>query len=152
MMPDSPVANTAYIESDYPVVAVNAIIFDGAKVLLTQRADNGLWCLPGGIVVFGETVQQALVRELEEEIGVRPAGIRLTGIYSSNNIIVTRTAKRCSIILAFECGISGQVPGLSGEVRAVEFFDLDSLPTELVENHEVRIRDATHRGSTPFVN
>lgn len=38
----------------------SAAIFDesGTKVLLTQRADNGEWCLPGGLVEPGESVEE----------------------------------------------------------------------------------------------
>src|SRR5687768_13545979 len=108
------------------------------RVLLTQRADNGLWCLPGGLVEFGETVEQALVRELSEEIGVVVERADLIGVYSVNNVVVSATAKRCSIILAFRCAITGQVPGVSDEVRAVRYFDPTELPVELVENHAER--------------
>jgi ADP-ribose pyrophosphatase YjhB (NUDIX family) len=138
--------------SEHPIVAVNAIIFDAeSKVLLTQRADNGLWCLPGGLVTFGETVEHALVRELDEEIGVSPSQIQLTGVYSANNISITRTARRCSIILAFMCEIDEQVPGVSEEVRACRYFSQDDLPIDIVENHQGRIMDAVWRSGTPVV-
>jgi 8-oxo-dGTP diphosphatase len=130
-----------------PVVAVNGIMFDGmGRVLLTRRMDNGLWCLPGGLLEFGETVQEGLVREIEDEIGIRPTELRLTGVYSSNNKTVVQTAKRCSIILAFTCETGGQIARTSEEVQAVEYFHLDGLPEGMVENHERRIRDAALQG------
>jgi ADP-ribose pyrophosphatase YjhB (NUDIX family) len=38
---------------------VNVIILGRSEVLLTQRIDNGKWCLPGGMVELGETLAQA---------------------------------------------------------------------------------------------
>lgn len=55
------------------VVAVALIAPDG-RVLLQQRAPGrsmaGLWEFPGGKIESGETPEQALVREVEEELGV----------------------------------------------------------------------------------
>jgi 8-oxo-dGTP diphosphatase len=55
-----------------PLLAVRAIVVDArGRVLLLRRSRGGagaaLWCLPGGKVDYGETVQAALVRELKEE-------------------------------------------------------------------------------------
>jgi 8-oxo-dGTP diphosphatase len=59
-----------------PVPVVRAIIEDDAgRVLLLQRANTawgqGDWCLPGGKVDYGQTVEAALAREIGEETGLR---------------------------------------------------------------------------------
>lgn len=54
----------------YPQVAVGAVIFKDDKVLLVKRSHQpakGYWAIPGGKIKPGETMQQALVRELREE-------------------------------------------------------------------------------------
>ncbi len=57
-------------------VAAAAILDAGGRVLITRRADHlhqgGLWEFPGGKLEPGETPQQALVRELKEELGILP--------------------------------------------------------------------------------
>ncbi len=56
-----------------PYVGVGAIIFRGMDVLLVQRSKpprEGAWSLPGGAQKIGETVEQALVREIAEETGL----------------------------------------------------------------------------------
>ena len=56
-----------------PQVLVSAIVMSGDRVLMCRRANPpqaGLWVLPGGFVEFGETLEQAAVRETQEETGV----------------------------------------------------------------------------------
>lgn len=56
------------------LVAAAALINDKSEVLLAQRPDGksmaGLWEFPGGKVEPGETPEFALMRELEEELGI----------------------------------------------------------------------------------
>jgi len=57
-----------------PVPATIAAVIKDGTVLLVRRAnppDAGLWGFPGGKIDFGETIEQAAVRELFEETGVR---------------------------------------------------------------------------------
>jgi 8-oxo-dGTP diphosphatase len=61
-----------------PAVTVDVVIFrlheDALKVLLIQRAFppfKGKWALPGGFVNINETLEEAALREMEEETGVR---------------------------------------------------------------------------------
>ena len=55
-------------------VAVGVILDRENRILLTRRAQDvhqgGLWEFPGGKVESGESVQQALARELREELGI----------------------------------------------------------------------------------
>lgn len=136
-----------------PIVAVNAVVIRGDGVLLTRRSDNGLWCLPGGLVEFGETVVEALVRELREEVNVSPNDITLSGVYSANNIEPLRgmSSGRNSIILSFRCTIGAQVPELSDEVVEARFFPLTELPTDIVPRHARRALDAQRTEPTPIL-
>ena len=56
-----------------PVVAVGAIVIDKGTILLVKRnrePARGQWSLPGGRVELGETLREALVREVREETGI----------------------------------------------------------------------------------
>jgi 8-oxo-dGTP diphosphatase len=56
-----------------PVVGVGAVVLDGDRVLLIKRGHaplKGQWCLPGGGVETGETLEQAVAREVLEETGL----------------------------------------------------------------------------------
>ena len=56
-----------------PVLAASIAVFRDGKVLLATRTKppaDRLWSLPGGKVEVGETLEQAALRELQEEVGV----------------------------------------------------------------------------------
>ena len=130
-----------------PNVAVNAIIIDNGRFILTKRADSGLWCLPGGLVEFGETVKEAILREVREEIGVECLVEGLVGVYSTNNVEVTFPAKRNSIIIAFRCRITQGTPSTSDEVSEIGLFYAQNIPDTIIKNQKARILDALNRES-----
>lgn len=72
-------------------VGCSATIFDEKreKVLLTRRADNGRWCLPGGRMESGESAAEACEREVLEETGLTVRVTRLVGVYSNPDQLVT---------------------------------------------------------------
>jgi len=58
-----------------PLPAVGALVFnDEGKILLVKRKyppGQGRWSIPGGHLEYGETLEEAVVRELEEETGIK---------------------------------------------------------------------------------
>jgi mutator protein MutT len=72
---------------DRPVVGVGAVVFKGDQVLLVRRAHpprQGSWSLPGGKQELGETVAQAVLREVREETGIT---IRILGLAAVVDLI-----------------------------------------------------------------
>jgi|ERR1700677_638164 8-oxo-dGTP diphosphatase len=63
-----------------PYLAVSAAIFRDGRVLIVRRAEppaRGLYTLPGGVVELGETLVEAVTREIHEETGleIEPHGL-----------------------------------------------------------------------------
>lgn len=128
-------------------VGCTAIIFDetGEKVLLTRRADNGDWCLPGGAMDPGESAEEACLREVWEETGVTIAITRLIGIYTSpHRITVYNDGNRVQYVsLTFAAEILTGTPGLSDEVTEVGYFTRAEIALlKMSEPHRERIDDA----------
>ena len=67
---------------DRPFLAVSAAIFRDGKVLLVQRARppaTDVWTLPGGVVELGETLIEAVIREVAEETSLAIEPVALAG-------------------------------------------------------------------------
>ena len=92
-----------------PVPAVRLIVLNKeGKVLLLRRAagstGEGRWCLPGGKVDYGDTVEQAAARELEEETGLHAVDLRF--VFYQDSLPPTPGAMHC-INLYLQCGFEG---------------------------------------------
>lgn len=63
-----------------PMVGVGALIHKNGRILLVKRRNEpnkGKWAFPGGLVELGERVEDALIREVREEVGLR---IKIEGL------------------------------------------------------------------------
>jgi ADP-ribose pyrophosphatase YjhB (NUDIX family) len=67
---------------DRPILAVSAAIMRDGKVLIVRRAAGlatGIYTLPGGVVEAGETLTEAVIREVQEETGLSIEPVTLAG-------------------------------------------------------------------------
>lgn len=84
------------------------MIARGGKLLVLKRAPSmrykpGTWDLPGGHLAIGESFEECLAREIEEETGLAIATPRLLGIHNSVGPYVQAI---------FACAIASDVPGI----------------------------------------
>ncbi len=134
---------------------VAAVISNGAgKILLQQRSDNGLWGLPGGSVEIGESVRDAIVREVREETGLTVEVLRLIGVYSDPRFQIVRYPDGNVvhyISTLFACRILAGTLQTCDETLDLRFFDPDHLPENLLPMHRIRIQDALANRPTAFI-
>jgi len=126
----------------------------GRELLLMRRSDNGYWGLPGGYVEPGESVSEAVAREVFEETGVRIRPGRLVGVYSepARQVVEYPDGRRVQAVnLCFEACPVGEVgePTTPHETLATGYFGYDALPEPFVPIHAVRVADAAagHEGA-----
>ncbi|MGQ9630627.1 MAG: NUDIX domain-containing protein [bacterium] len=119
-------------------VVVSAVIFDDAgRVFLLKRSDSGLWCLPGGGMQMGESVEEAMKREIREETGLEIEVIRLIGIYSKPDTFAKRGFSGSYIKLCFLCSVIGGELQLNHEGLDAKYFPIDDLPPLFSNDGEV---------------
>ena len=135
--------------------SVSAVVLHEGRLLLQQRADSGEWGLPGGSVEIGETVTDAVVREVREETGYQVAIGRLIGVYSDPRFQIVRYPDGRvwpDVNLCFDGRVTGgTAEPAPGESLAVEWFRPAALPSDLVVLHRRRITDALVGAVAPFI-
>lgn len=133
-----------------------AAIFDEhrERILLTQRADNGQWCLPSGGMEPGESIAEACAREVWEEIGLTVRIIRLIGVYSSpHRITEYADGNRFQFVsLLFEAEPLERTVSLNEECLAWGYFTLkEASELDMLDSHRERLPDAFARHPAAFI-
>ena len=78
----------------HPMVGVGGIVLNEGKVLLVRRGQQpgyGKWSIPGGMVELGETLTEAIRREVLEECGIE---IELTDVIAVLERVIRREDER----------------------------------------------------------
>jgi len=112
-------------------IGVGVAVLSDGKILLTQREDFEVWCLPGGAVEEGESIADAARREVLEETGLEVRLTRLVGLYSRPNY--ASGSVHAAIFAAEQIG--GRLHPNPEEVIRVDYFPPDSLPRPFLRNH-----------------
>lgn len=115
---------------EYPMVGVGAIIFRGSEVLLVQRGSEpsyGKWSLPGGLVEVGESLREAVEREVREEVGLRVGVGDLTA--ALDRVIPDEQGRPLYhyVLLDFLCEYLGGEPKPASDVLQCAFIDVQGL-------------------------
>ena len=109
-----------------PELAVGAVAVDDGALLLVRRAnapEAGRWSLPGGRLESGESVVEAVEREVREETGLRAGVGRLVGWVERID------AEHHFVILDFAVQVSRhQMPAVAGgDATEVAWVPLDQV-------------------------
>ncbi len=121
-------------------LTVDAIIPYEGKIVLIKRMNEpykGYYALPGGIVEYGERVEDAVLREVEEETGIEGEIYKLVGVYSDPG----RDPRGHFVSICFVVLPKGGELRAGSDAKEVALFPLDSLP-KLAFDHEKMIKDA----------
>lgn len=137
-----------------PAVAA-AIFNEKGDVLLQKRSDVNRWALISGHVEFGESVEEAILREIQEEINMRGEIVRLIGVYSSPaSQTYHHPEKTVQYVTSyFEIRLAGD-PDLTfanNETLELKFFPKDKLPADLALMNPHWLGDALDKTTQAFI-
>ena len=111
-----------------PVLAVSAILVDDERLLLVRRGHGpaaGSWAVPGGRVRPGETLAEAVTRELREETGIEGVCGALVGV---NEVLPDDDSPEHAVVLGYEVAILESTDPLAAddaaEARWVDLGDV----------------------------
>ena len=136
-----------------PFLAVSAAIMRAGQVLLVRRARPpaaGLFSLPGGVVELGETLEEAVVREVREETGLTIEPVGLAGFRETIVRDGDARIERHFVILPFAARWRAGEVELNEELSEARWLEpggIAELPTtpglgEIVANALKRLQDA----------
>ena len=117
------------VQPTHPQLAVSAAIFRDGKVLLVRRARSpakGFYSLPGGRVEFGESLHQALAREVDEETGLEIEIVELAGW---REVLPATPGAGHYLIMSFAARWTAREPALNDELDDYRWIAPDALAT-----------------------
>ena len=131
-----------------PFPTVDIVLYrQGRGVLLIERRNPPYgWALPGGFIDYGESAEQAAVREAQEETGLAVRLTGLLGVYSDPG----RDPRFHTLSVAYTAEADdSREPQAGDDAARARFFPLDELP-EMAFDHRQIVNDFARRlaGST----
>lgn len=120
-----------------PLPTVDIIIeVEGGIVLIERKNEPFGWALPGGFVDYGESLEQAAVREAREETSLHVSNLRLLGCYSDP----ARDRRHHTISTVFVATGTG-TPLAADDAASLQVFSPHSLPDPLCFDHRTILND-----------
>jgi len=115
-----------------PTPTVDCIIeLEGGGVVLIERKNPPFgWAIPGGYVDYGETVEEAAVREAKEETGLDVELVRQFHVYSDPG----RDPRQHNLSVVFVCRAAGE-PRAASDAKGIGVFTKDALPDVICFDH-----------------
>ncbi len=122
-----------------PKLTVDGAIIRDGKILLIRRINNPFknrWALPGGYVEYDEKVEDAAIREVLEETGLKVEIEKLFSVYSDPD----RDPRGHTVTIVFFMNILNGILKSGDDASDARFFELKKLP-ELAFDHYKIIND-----------
>ena len=130
---------------DYVGVGGGCLILnDKNEVLLMKRSgtvrnESGWWSKPGGGIDFGETVEESMIREMKEELGIE---VEIIGYLPHTNHF-TKDKKQHWVALNFVAKIISGVPKIMEPHKCSEiaWFPMNKMPKKITQTTEDPVKD-----------
>ena len=128
------------------LTAATCIIYDKEKgILFEKRSDNGMWCVPGGGLELGESLEEALRREVKEETSLDISNPKLFDVRANVHMVYPNKDE------VYYTDVVYEVNEYSGELKHDEestelrWFKVDELPNEILPTQTQYIEKFVNR-------
>jgi len=118
-----------------PIVGVGAILIHEGRILLEKRKNapgKGKWSVPGGLVELGESIEQAVIREVKEETGLKVEEPRLIDVVDDVSLDEKGAVKYHFVIVDYVINVVRGVPKAASDAE-----DLKWVPFSEVEEYDL---------------
>jgi len=120
-----------------PFLTVDAIIeIDSGIILIKRKNPPPGWAIPGGFVDYGETLEDAVIREAKEETGLDINLVRQFHTYSDPK----RDLRHHTVSTIFIATASGH-PVAADDASEVKIFTSETLPEDMAFDHRKILED-----------
>jgi len=119
-----------------PTLASDGIVLIDDKIVLIKRGREpykGSFAIPGGILEYGETVEECVVREMEEETGLQTEILDIVGVYSRPD----RDPRGHFVSVVFYLSMTGGKLRSGDDAAEVRLFPLDQLPDLAFDHRQI---------------
>ena len=124
----------------FPTVDIIIKIKDNGNykgiVLIFRKNEPRKWAIPGGFVDYGESVEDAAVREAKEETGLDIKNLRQFHVYSDPE----RDPRKHTLSVVFTADAEG-IPHPADDAEKAEIFTKDNLPDDIAFDHRKILQD-----------
>lgn len=128
-----------------PALTVDSVVFkkenNQVRVLLIQRDKppfEGMWALPGGFVEMDETLEEAALRELEEETGISEVMLSQLHTFGAPD----RDPRHRTVSVVYWGWLESNQQAIAGDdARSLQWFNISKLP-DLAFDHKIILQMA----------
>lgn len=125
--------------------AAGVIVTDSNnKILLIKRSDDGNWCIPGGVMDVGESIEETAKREVLEETNINIEEMKLLNVYSGgqqHHIYPNGDEVYFVNVVFFSSTYSGDFKVDGIESAEIKFYNIDELPENISPTNKPFIED-----------
>ena len=113
-----------------PLVGTGALILKVGKLLMVKRGAEpgfGRWSIPGGLIELGENVQDAMVREVKEEVGFSVEAVKLMDVFDSVTLDNNGRIQYHFVVVNFLARIVGGELKWASDILEAKWVPLDEV-------------------------